>query len=173
MKKRKTTGQPRQASDFGTPEIGQQHTIKIESVDNRLGRVRARVVDGNVLDRLYLANKINIDQHNAGIKMEGDFAKAGTQGGLLSAMMGPTSGGGMAGGRFLFAAARITAAMKSVQESTGRGAARVLIQVVTDDIAPCHLNQNRLTALHAALDALSSYYESRSSFPASLRRSRS
>jgi hypothetical protein len=170
MSKRKTTGQPKQPSDFGTPEIGQRHTIRIEPAEKNLGRVRARVIDGNVLDKLFLANKIDNNQLNAGIKIGGDFAKAGTKGGWLSAMMGPTSKGGMAGGRFLFAATRISEAMDFVQKSSGRGAARVLIKTVTDEIDQSVLNQDKLTMLKSALDSLSSYYESKASFPSSLRK---
>tara|TARA_R110001599_G_scaffold60779_1_gene168744 strand:- start:633 stop:1145 length:513 start_codon:yes stop_codon:yes gene_type:complete len=170
MSKRKTTGQPKQPSDFGTPEIGQRHTIRIEPAEKNLGRVRARVIDGNVLDKLFLANKIDNNQLNAGIKIGGDFAKAGTKGGWLSAMMGPTSKGGMAGGRFLFAATRISEAMDFVQKSSGRGAARVLIKTVTDEIDYLHLNQDKIAMLISALDSLSSYYESKSSFPSSLRK---
>jgi len=170
MSKRKTTGQPKQPSDFGTPEIGQRHTIRIEPAEKNLGRVRARVVDGNLLDRLHLDNKIDTDQHNAGLKMGGDFAKAGTKGGWLSAMLGPTSGGGMAGGRFLFAATRISEAMNFVQKSAGRTAAKVLIKTVTDEIDYTHLNQDKIAMLISALDSLSSYYESKSSFPSSLRK---
>jgi|TARA_R110000824_G_scaffold106083_2_gene250695 hypothetical protein len=170
MSKRKTTGQPKQPSDFGTPEIGQRHTIRIEPAEKNLGRVRARVIDGNVLDKLFLANKIDNNQLNAGIKIGGDFAKAGTKGGWLSAMMGPTSKGGMAGGRFLFAATRISEAMDFVQKSSGRGAARVLIKTVTDEIDYLHLNQDKIAMLISALDSLSSYYESKASFPSSLRK---
>tara|TARA_R100001143_G_scaffold41018_1_gene37301 strand:+ start:876 stop:1388 length:513 start_codon:yes stop_codon:yes gene_type:complete len=170
MSKRKTTGQTKQPSDFGTPEIGLRHTIRIEPAEKNLGRVRARVIDGNVLDKLFLANKIDNNQLNAGIKIGGDFAKAGTKGGWLSAMMGPTSKGGMAGGRFLFAATRISEAMDFVQKSSGRGAARVLIKTVTDEIDYLHLNQDKIAMLISALDSLSSYYESKSSFPSSLRK---
>ena len=170
MSKRKTTGHPTHPSDFGTPEIGQRHTIRIEPAEKNLGRVRARVIDGNVLDKLFLANKIDNNQLNAGIKIGGDFAKAGTKGGWLSAMMGPTSKGGMAGGRFLFAATRISEAMDFVQKSSGRGAARVLIKTVTDEIDYLHLNQDKIAMLISALDSLSSYYESKSSFPSSLRK---
>ena len=88
----------------------------------------------------------------------------------MSAMMGPTSKGGMAGGRFLFAATRISEAMDFVQKSSGRGAARVLIKTVTDEIDYLHLNQDKIAMLISALDSLSSYYESKSSFPSSLRK---
>jgi len=170
MSKRKITGQTKQPSDFGTAEIGLRHTIRIEPAEKNLGRVRARVLDGNLLDRLHLDKKIDTDQHNAGLKMGGDFAKAGTKGGWLSAMMGPTSKGGMAGGRFLFAATRISEAMDFVQKSSGRGAARVLIKTVTDEIDQSVLNQDKLAMLKSALDSLSSYYESKASFPSSLRK---
>jgi hypothetical protein len=89
----------------------------------------------------------------------------------LSAMMGPTQKGGVQGGRFLFAATRISEAMNFVQKQQGKKATRVLIKVVVDEID--NLNQKHLVILKKALTSLSSYYESKSSFPTSLRRSRS
>jgi hypothetical protein len=60
--------------------------------------------------------------------------------------------------------------MDFVQKSSGRGAARVLIKTVTDEIDQSVLNQDKLAMLKSALDSLSSYYESKSSFPSSLRK---
>ena len=171
MPRQKTTGQTKLASDLGTPEIGLRHTIRIEAAENRIGSVRVRVVDGNTLDRLYLAEKISEDQYNSGTRLGGDFAKAGSKGGSLSAMKGSTQKGGVQGGRFLFAATRISEAMDFVQKQEGKGAARLLIRVVTDEIDA--LDFDSLTALQKSLDSLTIYYESKTSSPSSLRRSRS
>tara|TARA_R110002020_G_scaffold110945_8_gene256260 strand:- start:223 stop:726 length:504 start_codon:yes stop_codon:yes gene_type:complete len=167
MKKKKPTGKKsKKASDFGNPELRNHYQTVIETSGSGVGQHRLRVVDGCELDRLLYGNLITPDQHNAGIRLGGDVSRAGCKTNWLAAM-NSTGKGGVSGGRFLFAAKRISKAMASVQKECDRVTARLMMSVACDEVT---INgPAQLTRLVIGLDALSEHYSSQSFVPTTLR----
>jgi hypothetical protein len=162
MPKHKKNGETRASpSDLGTPELGRRHMIRVEPLGPQLGGgVRGRVVDGCELDRLLMASSISNEQHQAGIRAERDFSRAGGGSNALSALVGggPTQKG-MPGARFLFAVRKISEATAHVMYETGREPTRLLVSVVTDTSRI--KTPRQLAALRLALDALCDFYRGR------------
>ncbi len=172
MQKRKKSGKRKASpSDLGTPELWQRREVRVEPLGPQLGgSVRGRVVDGCELDRLLGAKSISTEQHEAGIRAERDFSRAGGGSNALAALVG---GGpnqkGMPGARFLFAVRKISEATAHVMYETGREPTRLLVSVVTDTNRI--KTPRQLDALRLALDALCDFYRGRLRVPpTSLRR---
>jgi hypothetical protein len=158
-------------SDLGTPELWRRREIRVEPLGPQLGGgVRGRVVDGCELDRLLGASSISNEQHEAGIRAERDFSRAGGGSNALAALIGGgPSKRGMPGARFLFAVRKISEATAHVMYEVGRERTRLLVSVVTDTSRI--KSPRQLAALRLALDALCDFYRGRlRPPPTSLRR---
>jgi hypothetical protein len=162
MPKHKKNGETRASPfDLGTPELGRRREIRVEPLGPQLGgAVRGRVVDGCELDRLLGASSISHEQHEAGIRAERDFSRAGGGSNPLAALVGGgSSQRGVPGARFLFAVKKISEATAHVMYETGRQPTRLLISVVTD--TGRIKTPRQLSSLRLALDALCDFYRGR------------
>lgn len=164
MKKKKQTGKrSKTTSDLGSPELQQHFTTVVEDAGPSVGRHRLRVVDGCELDRLFHQRFISSDQHSAGLRLGGDFIRAGCKIGSLN----PSGAGkgGVSGGRFLFAIQRISRAMSFVQREIDVSHAKLAMSVAANERRIT--SKREITKLSRALDVLSSHYSRMA--PSSLR----
>jgi len=166
MKKKRPTGKKsNKHSDFGSPELRQHFTTVVESTGPVVGRHRLRVVDGCELDRLFYRELISADQHSAGLRLGGDFIRAGCKASSLEPS--DTSKGGVSGGRFLFAVQRIAKAMSFIKREIDYSHAKLAMAVAANERQIA--SRKEIAKLGRALDVLCSHYARHSFVPHSLK----
>lgn len=127
------SNEPTEASDYGTHERHQHHTVVPELTGKGMG-VRMRVKDGSMVDRLLYSGDIDDIEHSCLMSFSRDVMAAGI-GMCSTAKLGGTSGvatSTVSDGR-LMAMQKVAGAVRRVTKECGAASARDLVAIAGDE----------------------------------------